>query len=139
MPLYEHVFVARQDISAQHVEDLTRQFAGVVQEGGGTVGKVEYWGLRNLAFPIKNNRKGHYILLNLNAPPAAVKEMERQIGLSDDILRKMTIRVEELEEGPSAMLKGKGNNEGRILESIGSGGAKGSAGEAETEDTGETA
>lgn len=123
MPFYEHVFVARPDISPQHVEDLARQFAGVVEEGGGKLGKVEYWGVRNLAYPIYNNRKAHYVLMNLDAPPPAVKEMERQISLSDDILRKMTVRVEELEETPSAMLKGKSNNsEGRILQDLGSGG-----------------
>lgn len=104
MPLYEHVFLARQDMSAQQVEALTDQYKTVLEQGGGTVAKTEYWGVRPLTFRIKKNRKAHYSLLNIDAPHAAVAEMERQMGLSDDILRFMTIRVEEHEEGQSAIL-----------------------------------
>ena len=105
MPLYEHVFLARQDISGQQVETLTEQFKTVLEENGGSVGKVEYWGVRPLAYRIKKNRKAHYSLLNITAPHEAVAEMERQMGLNEDILRFMTLRVEEHEEGQSAMLQ----------------------------------
>lgn len=104
MPLYEHVFLARQDMSAQQVEALTEQFKSVLEQGGGKVAKTEYWGVRPLTFRIKKNRKAHYSLLNIDASHAAVAEMERQMSLSDDILRFMTVRVEEHEEGQSAIL-----------------------------------
>lgn len=104
MPYYECVFIARSDISPQQVEALAEQMAGVISEGGGRVGKREYWGLRSLAYRIKKNRKGHYMLLNLDAPPAAVAEMERQLKLNEDVLRFLTVRVDALEEGPSAMV-----------------------------------
>ncbi len=113
MPLYEHVFLARQDISGQQVETLTEQFKSVLEENGGSVGKVEYWGVRPLAYRIKKNRKAHYSLLNISAPHAAVAEMERQMGLSDDILRFMTIRVDEHEEGQSAMLQKRDRDDRR--------------------------
>ncbi|HOV02958.1 MAG TPA: 30S ribosomal protein S6 [Hyphomicrobiales bacterium] len=105
MPLYEHVFLARQDISSQQVDQLVETFKGVVAELGGTVGKVEYWGVKPLSFRINKNRKAHYTLMNIDAPHAAIAEMERQMGISEDVLRFMTIRVEELEEGPSAMMQ----------------------------------
>lgn len=104
MPLYEHVFLARQDMSAQQVEALTEQLKSILEQGGGKVAKIEYWGVRPLTFRIKKNRKAHYSLLNIDAPHSAVAEMERQMSLSDDILRFMTVRVEEHEEGPSAIL-----------------------------------
>ena len=104
MPLYEHVFLARQDVSAQQVEALTEQMTGVITENGGNVGKKEYWGLRPLSFRIKKNRKAHYQLIDIDASPAAVAEMERQMGLNEDILRFMTIRVEEHTDQPSAIL-----------------------------------
>ncbi|TCT11384.1 SSU ribosomal protein S6P [Tepidamorphus gemmatus] len=104
MPLYEHVFLARQDMSAQQVEALTEQLKSILEQGGGKVAKTEYWGVRPLTFRIKKNRKAHYSLLNIDAPHSAVAEMERQMSLSDDILRFMTVRVEEHEEGPSAIL-----------------------------------
>jgi len=107
MPLYETVFIARQDISTQQVEDLTEQMSGFITEGDGTVAKVENWGLRNLAYKVKKNRKGHYVLMNIDAPIAAVKEMERNLLLSEDVLRHMTLRVEELEEGDSVMMQNK--------------------------------
>jgi small subunit ribosomal protein S6 len=105
MPLYEHVFLARQDLSAQQVEELTTQFTGVITQAGGKVTKNEYWGLKSLSYRINKNRKAHMTLLNVDAPPAALNEIERQQRLSEDVLRYLTIRVEELEEGPSAMLR----------------------------------
>lgn len=105
MALYEHVYLARQDVTAQQVEALTEQMKGVIQAGGGTVAKVEYWGVKSLAYRIKKNRKAHFTLMNISAPSAAVAEMERQLGLNEDVLRVLTLRVEELEEGPSAMLR----------------------------------
>ncbi|MBR7158614.1 MAG: 30S ribosomal protein S6 [Alphaproteobacteria bacterium] len=110
MPFYECVFIARQDISASAVDDLANKFAGVITENGGKVTKREDWGLRQLAYRIEKNRKGHYVLFNLDAPAPAVKEMERLMGLSEDILRYMTIRVEQLEEGPSVMMAPKGRD-----------------------------
>jgi small subunit ribosomal protein S6 len=105
MPLYEHVFLARQDVSAQQVEDLTTQFQGVIEGLGGKVTKTESWGVKSLSFRIRKNRKAHFTLLNVDAPPAALAEVERQERLNEDVLRFMTVRVEELEEGPSAMMR----------------------------------
>ena len=105
MPLYEHVFLARQDLSAQQVEDLTKQYSDVITGLGGKVTKNEYWGLKSLSYRINKNRKAHMTLLNVDAPSAAVTEIERQERLSEDVLRYLTIRVEELEEGPSAMMR----------------------------------
>ncbi len=113
MPLYETVFIARQDISGPQVDALADQFAAVVAEQGGEIKKRETWGLRNLAFRIKKNRKGHYVLFNLDAPPAAVVEMERNMRLNEDVLRYLTIRVEALEEGPSVMLQNRGRSDDR--------------------------
>ncbi|MBS0224189.1 MAG: 30S ribosomal protein S6 [Proteobacteria bacterium] len=104
MALYENVFIARQDVPATQVEALTTQFADLIASQGGTVSKKEYWGLRSLTFRIKKNRKGHYTLLNIDAPPAAVKELERTMSINEDILRYLTVRVDELEEGPSAVM-----------------------------------
>ena len=111
MALYEHIFLARQDVSAQQVETLVEQFKGIIESNGGTVAKNEYWGVKSLAFRIKKNRKAHYTLLNLDAPPAAVAEMERMMSISEDVLRFMTVRVEELEEVPSAMLQKRDREE----------------------------
>jgi small subunit ribosomal protein S6 len=105
MPLYEHVFLARQDISTQQVEALTKEFSAAIEEGGGKVGKTEYWGLKTLAYKVKKSRKAHYTLLNLNSPPAAVAEMERRMGLHSDVIRFMTVRVEQLETEPSAQMR----------------------------------
>ena len=105
MALYEHVLMARQDVSAQQVEALVEQYKGIIEANGGSVPKVEYWGVKSLGYRIKKNRKAHYSLLNINAPSAAVLEMERQMRINEDILRFLTIRVEELEEGQSAMLQ----------------------------------
>src|SRR5688572_24389144 len=105
MPLYEHVFLVRQDASAPQVEALTQQFKSVIESNGGKVPKVESWGIRSLTFRIRKNRKAHYSLLNIDAPPAALAEMERQMSINEDIIRFMTVRVEELEEGPSAVVR----------------------------------
>ena len=105
MPLYEHIFLARQDISAQQAEALTEHFKGVLVANGGKVTKTENWGLRTAAYKIKKNRKAHYLFMNVDAPAAALSEMERQMRIHEDVLRYMTIRVEALEEGPSAVLK----------------------------------
>lgn len=105
MALYEHVIIARQDISAAQVEALTADFSKIIEDNGGTVAKNEYWGLKSLAYKIKKNRKGHYVLLNIDAPHAALFEMERLERLNEDILRTMTIRVDELEEGDSIVVR----------------------------------
>jgi small subunit ribosomal protein S6 len=105
MPLYEHVYLARQDVSAQQVEELTKQFTGVIEQMGGKVTKNEYWGVKSLNFRIRKNRKAHFTLLNVDAPPAALNEIERQERINEDVLRYLTIRVDELEEGPSAMMR----------------------------------
>ena len=105
MALYEHVFLARQDLSGQQAEALADHFKAVLEQNGGSVGKVENWGLRNTTYRINKNRKAHYVMMNVDAPSEAVNEMERQMRIHDDILRYMTIRVEELEEGPSAMMR----------------------------------
>ncbi len=119
MALYEHIFMARQDVSAQAVEALIEQFKGIVETGGGKVGKVEYWGVKSLAYRIKKNRKAHYSLLNISGPAAAVAEMERQMRINEDVLRFITIRVEEHEEGPSAMLQKRERDERRDRERFG--------------------
>jgi small subunit ribosomal protein S6 len=105
MPFYESVFIARQDISPAQAEALADTFTGILKERGGDVTKREYWGLRSISYRIKKNRKGHYILLNVDAPPAAVQEMERNMRLNEDVLRFMTVRVDELEAGPSMMMQ----------------------------------
>jgi small subunit ribosomal protein S6 len=105
MPLYEHVFLARQDLGAQQVEDLTAQFKGVIEQLGGTVAKTEYWGVKSLSYRLRKNRKAHFTLLNVDAPSAAIAEVERQQRLSEDVLRYLTVRVDEHEEGPSAMMR----------------------------------
>ena len=105
MPLYEHVFLARQDLSAQQVEELTTQFTGVIDQLGGKVTKNEYWGIKSLAYRMSKNRKAHMTLLNIDAPSAALAEIERLQRISEDVLRYLTIRVEALEEGPSAMMR----------------------------------
>jgi small subunit ribosomal protein S6 len=105
MPHYEHVYIVRQDVTPQAVEQLTETLKGVVEQTGGTLVNHEYWGLRNLNYRIKKNRKGHYVLMNLDAPPAAVNELERQQKINEDIIRYLTVRVDQAPEGPSAMMK----------------------------------
>lgn len=113
MSLYECVFIARQDIAAPQVEALSDEMANVISAEGGQVTKREYWGLRNIAYRIKKNRKGHYVLFNVDAPFAAVKEMERQMSINEDVLRCLTVRVDELEEGPSAVMSNKNQRDER--------------------------
>jgi len=105
MPLYEHVYLARQDVTAQQVEEMTAQFKGVIEQLGGSVKKTEYWGVKSLSYRLRKNRKAHFTLLNVEAPPAALVEIERQERINEDVLRYLTIRVDEHEEGPSAMMR----------------------------------
>jgi small subunit ribosomal protein S6 len=111
MALYEHIYLARQDVTAQQVEAMTEQFKAVIEANGGKIGKIEYWGVKSLAYRIKKNRKAHFTLMNIDAPAAAITEMERQMGINEDILRLMTIRVEEHEDGPSAMMRKRDDSE----------------------------
>ena len=105
MAFYEHVFLARQDLSPPQVDALVEQYKGIIEAGGGSVSRIENWGLKSLAYRIRKNRKAYYTLMNVTAPSAAVGEMERQMGLSEDILRFLTVRVDEHDEGVSAMMQ----------------------------------
>jgi small subunit ribosomal protein S6 len=105
MPLYEHVYLARQDVTTQQVDELTEQFKTVIEQMGGSVASSEYWGVKSLSYRLRKNRKAHFTLMNLDAPPAAIAEIERQERLSEDVLRYLTVRVEEHETGPSAMMR----------------------------------
>jgi len=105
MALYEHIFLARQDVTPQQVEALTEQIKSKIASLGGAVTKVEPWGLKSLAFRIKKNRKAHFTLMNIAAPSEAVVEIERLLGINEDVIRYLTIRVDEHEAGPSAMLR----------------------------------
>jgi small subunit ribosomal protein S6 len=105
MPLYEHVYLARQDASAQQVEELTGQFQGIIEQLGGKITKTEYWGVKSLSYRMRKNRKAHFTLLNIDAPPAALAEIERQERLNEEVLRYITVRVDEHEDGPSAMMR----------------------------------
>ena len=105
MALYEHIYMARQDVSAGQVEELTGTLTALLEEHGGKVTKHEYWGIKSLAYRIKKNRKAHYTLFNIDAPHTAVAEMERQMRINEDILRFMTLAVDEHEEGPSVMMQ----------------------------------
>ena len=113
MPLYECVFIARNDVTQQQVEAIADQIGAELETDGAAVKKREYWGLRSLAYRIKKNRKGHYMLLGLDAQPAFITEMERKLGLNEDVLRYMTLRVEEIEEAPSAILSRKSDERER--------------------------
>jgi small subunit ribosomal protein S6 len=113
MAFYEHVFLARQDVSGQRVDELVEQFKGVIASGGGSVGKTEYWGLKNLSFRIAKNRKAHFSLMNIDAPHAALTEMERQMSINEDIIRFLTVRVDKLEEEPSVQMQKKERDERR--------------------------
>jgi small subunit ribosomal protein S6 len=113
MPLYECVLIARNDVTQQQVEGIADTVAAQFEPEGGEVRKREYWGLRTLAYRIKKNRKGHYMLLGLDAKPALVKEMERQLGLNEDVLRFMTVRIEAIDEAPSAILSRKADDRER--------------------------
>src|SRR5215475_6339235 len=105
MPLYEHVYLARQDASAQQVEALTAQYKGVIEQLGGKIANTEYWGVKSLSYRIRKNRKAHMTLMNIDAPAAALAEIERQERLNEDVLRYLTVRVDEHETGPSAMMR----------------------------------
>ena len=114
MRLYESVFIARQDVSAQHVEALTKDFSAIIENGGGKIHKHEYWGLRALAYRVKKNRKGHYVMLNLEADNDTLREYERIMGLNEDVLRFMNISIDEVLEDPSiAMQVAKSERGGR--------------------------
>jgi len=115
MPLYEHVFLARQDISQTQVEALSKEFTQVIEEGQGKVAKTEYWGLKSLTFKIKKNRKAHYTLLNIDAPSSVINEMERRMGISTDIIRFLTVRVEEHETEPSAQMRKSDRDERGVV------------------------
>lgn len=111
MALYEHIFMVRQDVSSSQVDALTQQFKSILEEHGGSVGKTEYWGVRSLAYRVKKNRKAHYTLMNIDAPSAAVKEMERQMAINDDVIRVLTLRVDEHDDDQSAMMRtGRGRD-----------------------------
>ena len=109
MRLYESVFIARQDISSQQVESMADEFAGIISNAGGKIHKREYWGLRSLAYRIKKNRKGHYIMFNLETNGATLKEYERIMGLNEDVLRFLNIRIEKVDEAPSIIMQNKGD------------------------------
>ena len=111
MPLYEHIFMARQDVTPQQVEAMVDQYKGVIEQNGGSVDKTEMWGVKSLTYRIKKNRKAHFTMFNLNAPAPAVAEMERQMRINEDILRFMTIKVEELETEPSVMMQKRDRDE----------------------------
>lgn len=105
MPLYESVFITRQEMTPSQVETLTGEVESLIKKQGGKVAKTEQWGLRTLAYRIRKNKKGHYVLMNIEGPSAAVQEMERTMRINEDVLRYMTVRVEAFEEGPSAVLR----------------------------------
>jgi small subunit ribosomal protein S6 len=111
MPYYENIFIARQDISSAQVDTLADGFAEIITGAGGSIHRREYWGLKSLQYRIHKNRKGHYVLMNMEAESDAMQEMERQMRLNEDVLRYMTIRTEELPEGPSVMTQGRGDRE----------------------------
>jgi small subunit ribosomal protein S6 len=113
MPLYENVFIARQDISGAQVDALADQFTQLIADHGGEVKKRESWGLRNLAYRMKKNRKGHYVLFNIDAPAPAIAELERTMRINEDVLRYLTIRVDGLEEGPSPVMLNRGSRDDR--------------------------
>lgn len=121
MALYEHILIARQDVSNAQVEALVEEYTTILTENGGSVLKTEYWGLRNLAYRIQKNRKGHYVLMHIDAPHAAVAEMERNQRLSEDVIRTLTLRMDELPEGPSIMMQVKAAREERARREGGDG------------------
>ena len=137
MPLYESVVIARQDISTTQVDTLADELTAILAEGGGKVTKRENWGLRSLTYRIKKNRKAHYLFFNIDATPAAVNEYERRMRINEDVLRYLTVAVEELEEGPSAMVQSKGRPEGERGGCLGGGGGRGGGGGGRGRDDGD--
>ena len=113
MALYENIFIARQDISGAQVDALADTFTQLLTDNGGEVKKREYWGLRNLAYRMRKNRKGHYVLLNIDAPAAAIAELERTMRINEDVIRYLTIRVNALDEGPSVIMQSRGSRDDR--------------------------
>ncbi|MFL5267862.1 MAG: 30S ribosomal protein S6 [Stellaceae bacterium] len=113
MPLYDNVFIARQDISGAQVDALADAFTQLVADNGGEVKKREYWGLRNLAYRMRKNRKGHYVLFNIEAPPPALAELERTMRINEDVIRYLMLRVDALEEGPSVVMQNRGSRDDR--------------------------
>jgi small subunit ribosomal protein S6 len=105
MPLYEHVFLARQDLAQAQVDALAENATKIIEDNGGKVVKTETWGLRSLAYRIAKNRKAHYVMLDLDAPPPAIAELERQSNINEDVIRFLTIKVDAHEKGPSAMMR----------------------------------
>jgi small subunit ribosomal protein S6 len=128
MPLYEHVFLARQDISNTQVETLAKEFTDIIEQGGGKVTKNEYWGVKSLAYKIKKSRKAHFSLFNIDAPPAAVAEMERRMGLSPEVIRFLTVKVEQHEAEQSVMLRKSDRDERGDRDRGGFGGRGGGGG-----------
>ncbi len=128
MPLYESVVIARQDISTTQVDTLGDELTAILGEGGGKITKRENWGLRSLTYRIKKNRKAHYLFFNIDAPPAAINEYERRMRINEDVLRYLTVAVEEHEEGPSAVMQNKGRPEGDDRPGRGFGGGRGGFG-----------
>ncbi|ATO57556.1 30S ribosomal protein S6 [Bartonella sp. 1-1C] len=104
MALYEHIFLARQDIAPQQIDELLETYKGVIEANGGKVGRIENWGLRSLAYRIRKNRKAYYVLVNIDAPASTIAELERQMRINEDILRYMTVRVEKHEKEQSTAL-----------------------------------
>ena len=113
MSLYESILIARQDISGAQVDTLADTLTQLVADNGGEVKKREYWGLRNLAYRMRKNRKGHYVLFNIDAPPAAIAELERTMRINEDVIRYLTIRVDALDEGPSVIMQSRGSRDDR--------------------------
>ena len=113
MRLYESVFIARQDITSAQVEAMADDFAEIITSAGGSIKKREYWGLRSLAYRIKKNRKGHYVMFNMETGPEALREYERILGLNEDVLRFLTLNIEEVEDGPSIMMEAKNERSSR--------------------------
>ncbi len=113
MPLYECVFIVRNDVTQQQVEDIANGITSLIESEEGSIKKREYWGLRNLAYRVKKNRKGHYMLLGIETKPEIIKEVERQLNLNEDVLRFLTLRVEEIDDAPSPTLSRKGDEKDR--------------------------
>lgn len=113
MPLYEHTFIARQDLSAQQAQALGETFTQLVSDQGGAVGRTEYWGLRNLTYRVNKNRKGHYVHMNIDAAAAVIDELERTQRINEDVLRYLTVKVDAHQDGPSIVMQAKSSRDER--------------------------